>query len=105
MGKSNRHDSAPPGDPGTWPAWTDDDRWELGPDRPESEQDDGRDVHLPVDDWPGLEPDHGVCREDQGIRHTADPTDVDFDQLTDAQIDLLAGEAEAQDRHERGLCF
>jgi len=50
MGKSNRHDSAPPGDPGTWPAWTDDDRWELGPDRPESEQDDGRDVHLPVDD-------------------------------------------------------
>jgi hypothetical protein len=63
MGKSNRHDSAPPGDPGTWPAWTDGDRWELGPDRPESEQGDGRDVHLP------------------------------------------AGDAEAQDRLERALCF
>jgi hypothetical protein len=105
MGKSNRHDSAPLGDPGTWPDWTDDDRWKLGPDRSESEQDDGRDVHLSVDDWPGLDPDHGACREDQGVRHTADSTDVDLDQPTDAQIDLLAGEAEAQDRLERALCF
>jgi hypothetical protein len=71
----------------------------------ESQQDDGRDAHLSVREWPGLDPDHGACREDQGVRDTANPTDVDFDQLTDAQIDLLAGEAEAQDRLERGLCF
>jgi hypothetical protein len=105
MGKSNRQHSVAPGDPDTWLDWTDDDRWELGPDRSESEQDDGRDVHLLIDDWPGLDPDHGACRGDQGIRDTTDPTGVEFDQLTDAQIDLLAGEAEAQERLERGLCF
>ena len=105
MGKSNRQESALLRDPKAWPDWTDDDRWKLGPDRSESQQDDGRDAHLSLRDWPGLDPDHGACRGDQGVRHTADPTDVHFDQLTDAQIDLLAGEAEAQDRLERGLCF
>ena len=105
MPESNRHDAAPRRVPDTWPDWTDDDRWEPGPHISEGERDDGRDAHPSVDDDPGMDAAEAAYGAEQERRHAADPTDEEIDRLTDRQIDELAGEAEARDRLERGLCF
>jgi hypothetical protein len=74
--------SAPaPDSAADWPAWTDADRWELGPDEADRR-------------W--------------AAENLADPTDwhdQDGSEPSDDEWDRRAEDSVATDRHERGLCL
>lgn len=99
----------------TWPAWTDADTWELGPEPSDADRewaeeelnqgDPGHDLDGTPDDADAWElhptiddadlADEAAYQQEQERRHAADPTDE--------ELDALASEAAWLDSYEDGI--